>query len=587
VNGGMVRRLLPLFLPLFLMTTTAAAQSPVEAIYEDVHDDVCGEMHVNPCPRLEDPDARWAFVAMWCEQHTAEDRCRQLPDDGPAVIAFHHDAKRWRAVRGVDPDDVELDANGVPKVHTRSGRKVAAVVESTNPLLYVAEAGAITETNSPAVASVQALFDLLGPGIVRLAGQSNDGRLQADELALVTHAEDAIKPLQCIPEQWSRTADFITQLEKQNAAGYALLANRNDCGAISTGTFDAALATLRTSVLPLRGADFCSAGATSFLELFDLDPAKVPALRTKFDAIPLNNNCRNRFRDLRQVTQAALEALEAGTPAALRNWETNARGSQTPLRARLDAAAKAQKLVTAADELLGTKKDDTKKALDQVEQFERRLLANVATTDAKTPASTITQPEVADFLVVQDGMIAVAWEKVRARTLTVKKSSPFSDKVFARRPDSVASSYSGDVRSASLIDMAVAATFTQLSSPVYGAVKEEGTDRTVIAKVDEEERSGMLALFVSYPVYRRVLGVEVGAGTDTENTALFTGLSWRLGGFRLGFGSTWQQVKGLDGQTVGTAVTSKDDIRLKNELASSWYASFSFSLGSLSLFKKP
>jgi hypothetical protein len=96
----------------------------------------------------------------------------------------------------------------------------------------------------------------------------------------------------------------------------------------------------------------------------------------------------------------------------------------------------------------------------------------------------------------------------------------------------------------------------------------------------------MLALFVSYPIYRRVLGVEVGAGTDADNSALFAGLSWRIGGFRLGFGSTWQQVKALDGQTVGTVVATKDDIKLKNELASSWYASFSFSLGSLSLFKK-
>ncbi|HEX6088176.1 MAG TPA: hypothetical protein VF266_26835, partial [Thermoanaerobaculia bacterium] len=202
----------------------------------------------------------------------------------------------------------------------------------------------------------------------------------------------------------------------------------------------------------------------------------------------------------------------------------------------------------------------------------------------KTPASTISQPEVADFVVVQDGMIPVAWEKVRSRTLTVKKSSPFSDKVFAERPDSVASSYSGDVLSASLIDMSVAATFTQLASPVYGAVRDEANNRNVIAKVDEEERSGMLALFVSYPIYRRVLGVEVGVGTDTDNTALFTGLSWRLGGFRIGGGATWQQVKALDGQSIGTPVTTKDDIKLKNELGSSWYASFSFSLGSLKLF---
>ena len=579
-----MRSCLSVLVSILLATTFAAADPAIDAIYKDIHDDVCTEMGVPRCPSLEDPNARWAFVAMWCEQHTAEDRCKTLPD-GPAVIAFNHDTKQWRAVRGLDPDDVEQNANGIPTVHASTGDKVVAVVESTNPLLYVAEAGAITETNSPAVASVQALFDLLGPAITRVTAQANDGRLQSDEQTLVTDAEDAIKPLQCIPEQWSRAADFINNVEKQRAGDYALLAGRTDCGTISTANFETALANLRTKVQPLRNPDFCSAGATAFLELFDLDPSKVPALRTKFDGIQLNANCRSRFSDLRQVTESGISALEAGTdPNALRRWETHALRSQAPLRARLAAATKAQKLVTSADELSGTKKDDTKKALEQIEQFERRLIANVATTNPKTPASAISQPEVADFVVVQDGMIPVAWEKVRSRTLTVKKSSPFSDKVFAERPDSVASSYSGDVLSASLIDMSVAATFTQLASPVYGAVRDEANNRNVIAKVDEEERSGMLALFVSYPIYRRVLGVEVGVGTDTDNTALFTGLSWRLGGFRIGGGATWQQVKALDGQSIGTTVTTKDDIKLKNELGSSWYASFSFSLGSLKLF---
>ncbi|HEV7766436.1 MAG TPA: hypothetical protein VGQ76_15640 [Thermoanaerobaculia bacterium] len=578
---------------ILLIAMFASADPGVDAIYTDVHDDVCTDMGVSPCPRLDDPDTRWAFVSMWCEQHGADARCKALPQNGPVVIAFSHDTKRWRVVRGIDHDDVEQDANGVPTVHAGTGRKVVAVAEATNPLLYVTEAGAITETNSPAVASVQALFDLLGPAITKLAGLANDGRLQPDEEALVTAAEDAIKPLQCIPEHWSRTADFITNVEKQRATDYVLLVNQAGCNSISTATFDTVLTNLRTNVMPLRTADFCSAGAASFLELFDLDPTKVPAIRQKFDAIQLNNNCRNRLGQLHQVTGAALQALEAGGPNAVRNWELHGRGSQTPLRTRVNAAAKAQKLITAADELLDTKKDDTKKALDQIEQFERRLLASVATTTVKTPQSSITQPEVVDFIVVEDGIIPVAWEKVRARTLTVKKSSPFSEKVFARRPDSIATSYSADVLSASLIDMSVAATFTQMASPVYGAVSEPApteanpnATRNVIAKVDDEERSGMLALFVSYPIYRRVLGVEVGAGTDTDNTALYAGLSWRLGGFRLGFGSTWQQVKALDGQAVGTVVATKEDIKLKSELASSWYASFSFSLGSLSLFKK-
>ncbi|HEX6085237.1 MAG TPA: hypothetical protein VF266_11970, partial [Thermoanaerobaculia bacterium] len=131
-----MRSCLSVLVSILLAATFAAADPAIDAIYKDIHDDVCTEMGVPRCPSLEDPNARWAFVAMWCEQHTAEDRCKTLPD-GPAVIAFNHDTKQWRAVRGLDPDDVEQNANGIPTVHASTGDKVVAVVESTNPLLYV------------------------------------------------------------------------------------------------------------------------------------------------------------------------------------------------------------------------------------------------------------------------------------------------------------------------------------------------------------------------------------------------------------------------------------------------------------------
>ena len=112
-------------------------KSKIDDAYQQIHEHVCTELGVMRCPPTLSDDEKWAFVKTWCArrpQEAEEAACMELPViGGPVVIAFDHDGRAWRPIDGVDERDIDADANGVPKVLTKSGRSVIAVVESTTP----------------------------------------------------------------------------------------------------------------------------------------------------------------------------------------------------------------------------------------------------------------------------------------------------------------------------------------------------------------------------------------------------------------------------------------------------------------------
>ena len=110
-------------------------------------------------------------------------------------------------------------------------------------------------------------------------------------------------------------------------------------------------------------------------------------------------------------------------------------------------------------------------------------------------------------------------------------------------------------------------------------------------------RAGQLAVFADWRLvsmldaraegWRVRPSIQVGANT-TATAGFFAGGGADLFQYvRFGVGRTWQQSKRLNGQLEGvTIVTSRDDIRTEDVFTAGWYASFTFALDALPLFKK-
>jgi hypothetical protein len=453
--------------------------------------------------------------------------------------------------------------------------------------------------------------------------------LRQDEANKIKAAEDALNKLKCISDQTDAATSFIRSVETGGSATYTLL--KASCNVVDEVSLKTAFTDLKDAVEPLRSMELCTAPATALITLLDTPATDTKKLRDNLDAVAMSPRCGNMRnpnppppiiatplqelsnriiargeavlkaeKNLAAASAATRSASEAALRTARTLWNASAQGDITTLTGRKDAAASAAELGKAAD-AIAAKADDLKTALRKLAEFEERLIEFGATPSPKPPAAPFARTEVADFFVVPHGGTPVAWAKVRSRTLTVKESSPYAAVIDAKAD--IATSYAASVLSATLIDMSVAITHTQLASPLFGVVSEPApteadpnAKKNVIAKKDEDERSGQLAVFVSYPLlsifapnttWTRSLDVDLGVGTGEDLPAFFLGASWKIGPIRIGGGSTWQQVKALDGQSIGQTVASADDIKLKNELDRSWYAAFSFSLGeTLSLFKK-
>lgn len=585
---------------LMLGVFAPGAQAQVDVVYRSMHDHVCdtAEWDIENCPSLQGAE-RWAAVVMWCRANPTAEGCQAALalKDQPVVIAFNHDTRSWRGVYGVEPGDIDLSKDGAPNVLSSNGRNVVAVIESTNPLLYVAVAGAITETDAEVVADLAKLLGPLGDAITGIMAHS-EALLSETTTARVQAAQDAIEPVRCAVEHWTRAQVFIQRVEKRRGAEYEQLAQK--CNKIGSDTLVTQFTVIENALQALRDPALCVAQAKLLHAFLDTSPRNVTALETARNALALGAACETKFADLLANIDTRIRGLkaaqtEAQIMAAQQAWREEGQADRADLQRLIDV----ESVISRGDALLvAAKRTEIRNLIGDIERFETRLVRTLATLDPKTQSKAVVTADVPDWFVVPNGTIAVAWEQNRARTLNVKKTSEFADGIVAQRPADVATSYGAASLSASLVEVNVSLTHTQLSSPVFDMVSEPdpanpGMRRNVIARTDEEERSGKLAVFAAYPVlhhfttesWARRVGLELGVGTDTNNPALFLGASWKLNrAIRLGLGSTWQQVKALDGQNIGDPISAATDIKRQNELENSWYASFSFNLGSLGLF---
>jgi len=569
-----------LFLGLQLPATVFANNAVTDAAYHQIHTTPCSAMD-SSCRSLVDENEKFAFVAMWCERHPEATTCIPLKTlkGGPAVIAFNHDTQAWRAIYGLTDDQISSDKDGNPTVLTSSGRTVVAVVESTNPLLYQAVAGTVTETDPEVIAKLQKLFEQLAPILQKqVVGQGAPIIPDVE----VTAAKSLIESFGCAVTHWKDAALFAERVERHRAGDYKLV--QNACAVSKDSAqvkFDALDNFLQNHP--------CGPAATALRDA--LRTADPDSMATKARSVTIDPKCsalgpiQTRIVDISQDIKAA-------------------QNNQDRDRARAQGDGDLKDLTTALDIIDAVTQATSAESRTKIEDvlakfdlFEERVLSALATDKQKTNTSTVAVGEIADFLIVPRGTITVSADKIRTRTLTVSKSSPF-DRPITKRPDSVSSSYAAESLYLSLVDVTAAMTISGLSAPVFGAVTvpaatTEHPDATkkVIAKTDEEKRSGKIAMFVEFPFITgdaplRKLGGQIGVGVDKDLNSLFAGLAFRATrALHIGAGMTWQTVKALDGQKIGDPITADTDIKKKDSRDHSWYVSFNFSLGSLSLFK--
>lgn len=589
----------------------ADGQATIDDAYQKIQGHVCTDVgkQEQDCQPALDADERWAFVTTWCRRQPDAGAaiCPAVDaisdQDGPVVLAFNHDARAWRAIHGLAERDVDVDANGIPKALTRNGRKVIAAVESTNPLVYEADAGPVTETDAAVVANLKALFAKLGPALLGVTAQAGP-ITNADEKEKVRLAIKAGEQLQCLIDQWDAARLFTQQVEVRKSASYLLLAAKNQLVGADNALLPAdqqpciadraALAPALEVIETASKIPFCIAEVEAIVDWMSMSPTDVAALRKEQGKIDLDGACADRLETDKQARDLRLDGLEAGKVSAAL-WLQSAAADRTELKERRQMALA---VADAAALLTTEKRNQLLTVFNDLEKFETRLIASTATADSLADR-TFDTAEVADFLVVRHGPIVVAWTKDRARTLTVVKRTSFAN-LSTLRPDTLATSYEAASLAASLIDMTVAVTHTDVVDPVFGAVTEPAptaadpnATRKVIAQTDEKSRSGKLAVMVALPLYlpaggwTRRWGLELGAGASTSTPALFLGVTTKLGGgIRVGGGYTWQQVKELDGQQPGDPIAADTDIKRRDTRDGGWYLSLSLSLESVgSLFK--
>jgi hypothetical protein len=189
------------------------------------------------------------------------------------------------------------------------------------------------------------------------------------------------------------------------------------------------------------------------------------------------------------------------------------------------------------------------------------------------------------------------WESVHNRPIKITADSPYAADVVTRR---AAADTAYNVRSnlASIFDVGVSVTHTDLEAPTFGAVKgQDGVLRVEI--VDQESRAGKLALMLnvvplrlwpSVPKWIQPIGAQVGAAVDSAKPALYYGLSYGLGRYiRVGWGGTSQRVTELRPETpLGyDKITAASDIRTRQAYQNDHYWSLMVSLRALRLFTAP
>jgi hypothetical protein len=349
---------------------------------------------------------------------------------------------------------------------------------------------------------------------------------------------------------------------------------------------------------------FCLPAATSVVELVELSPTDVLALRAKFNSIVLSAGCDGNLAQL--VTQignrlAALEQAPANS-AQQNAWRTFGARDARKLRERavwvtevIAQVTKANALVAATErtKIIGLSRD--------VENFEDRLLRFVVTPQPKPRLSAILVSEVAGLL-----RRAARTYHCRLGQDTLAHARREESTAVRRRRRAPPRLHSDEIRSGTPLHVArrlQRQSHVPRRSRIPSSAPSPSTRRQRLilprrpsASRKRVKKSGRASWASSLhcrcsiaqaPARCAVSAWRSAPASTPATRALYLGASWKLTrAIRIGAGRTWKQVDALNDQQIGQVLPTADGLKTKQELDSDWYASFSFSLGSLNLFKE-
>ncbi len=615
-----------------------------EGCFEKAFSEFCGSFPVGGsvppvCEKTEEEEfkakrgLRWLALEERCVSPqdpdpacTTFDRVKDHEVVQPVVLVYDHSSRTWRAHGKLDQERIDRDVAGKPTVSLGRREELIVVVDNTNPLLYTLTAGAATEVDIPELVEVKKLAALLGSNIGSLVETLNAERearppgdpgtdifmvLQKALLDLQKSSSKVSCSTAMITDQTSRAGHFIQRLELGGVAEYPIKLNPVECDDLATSDLeiqsDAAFESLSRQLRAAREpGDLCLPFLQAAERAFGGDFAKGDDIRKAvLDAEATAPTCT---QEMKEVSDNLLRPLRAMRAALEQQPQPADLATQLRILAKpfLGETKKLVALITrygeihtGATTLLG-KRDEVRKAASQVELFERRvrqhLLAGLQECSDRTLGQCVTAKSVSRRLVLANEFKPVRWDKIQNHSLVLEANAPLASVVVPSRPAKSEAPYSLDSITRDLWGIAASVVTTRIVEPTFTAVSDGAEDPTfTIKKTDKETRAGEVALLVDYglglalfqkaPTWVHGLGIEFGAGTDTDQPAFFGGISFRIGRFvRFGGGITYQQVTELEGQHEGQTVSSATDLRTRDDFTGKPYFSFSVALEAFSLF---
>lgn len=191
------------------------------------------------------------------------------------------------------------------------------------------------------------------------------------------------------------------------------------------------------------------------------------------------------------------------------------------------------------------------------------------------------------------------WSKDGSYEIKLTASSPYAAEI-GRNPrlKDVTLTVKTGWKGGTGLGVGVGVTYTPLSEDTYAALPMPSDPTKKSPQVQKSEtRAGQLVMLMNWRFWETFHpetrdwtvkpGLELGALLSTSKPGVCLGLSgefWKS--LRIGLGWTWQRVTVLDGQDETTVVASSDEIRTRQVFRGNWYASMTFALDSITLFKK-
>jgi hypothetical protein len=564
--------------------------------------------------------------------------------------------------------DLALDLNGKPRLSLNGRDQLRVLVVDTNPMLYEVDPGETVEVDVESLAQFEQLARLIGGNLTEAArlaqrftpiprqGQIEDVEvssafrvetapelMQDDVGRILVELRDALSEktarlagqLQSLQDPQGRLIESSHQLQDATyrtraymravessreireratdigqsppqGAGLAGLDDRIDLAARDLAAIDLESPscvnshTVASAVLARKISGFSASGSAAERAAFQSNLGLLQPLHTGVDGCSPEE--QHALESLATWLMAHPPAAEDQDPRLLQLKQT--------FDDFLQMATHTSQAKTAIADLLG-KAPAAAKGAEALQSLIARESANISTTDGQAALPRKVCSLSAGVIEVFAGDPDVRILKVQQRKFDLKASAPLAADLERHHADNLtAVPFELDSRLFNDFSFGFGAIRTKIADPTWGAVQDprfpNDDKKKVIARTDEETRSGDVALLMSFVPGRLLprrlprLGIDVGAAIDTDHPGALLGLSTGLGRFvRFGVGYAWFRVKELDdGQdelrllpdgsadpASLTSVSSSDDIRTHEAFKGKVYFSLTFSLDALPFFR--